>query len=425
MATRLGMSVFAACIALFVVSCDYGHRQYRPSTGPVSTSGASMVVEVDDFGRFWDREAANATLDEISGTSLNRNTVVLVFIHGWHHNAAETDENVQNFQNTLRHVRDTISKPEYIEVRKLLNLNEDLQVMGLYVGWRGRSLPGWLDYLTFWGRKSTAERVGDGDLREFFVKLQNIYMQRNEHPDKTKTYMGLVTVGHSFGGQVLFKAIAEALENDLTKAVARAGGPQPGKPTVLSEIVSGLGDMTVLLNPALEAFQFERIDRLTTQTSFHPFQTPVILTISAEDDRARKIWFPVGRTLNLPFRPMFPNDDVKQLWLRALGEYEPQRTHTLETTDQPSSVSDALYRGCQIQKVDFTDTLTLNGSQLKPNGSHNVGYSPVVVAYTSNKLIQEHSGIFGETFRDFLTDYVAFIQGKRMCLIRGGQSSMN
>ena len=189
MATRLGVSVFAACIALFVVSCDYGHRQYRPSTGPVSTSGASMVVEVDDFGRFWDREAANATLDAISGTSLNRNTVVLVFIHGWHHNAAETDENVQNFQNTLRHVRDTISKPEYIEVRKLLNLNEDLQVMGLYVGWRGRSLPGWLDYLTFWGRKSTAERVGDGDLREFFVKLQNIYMQRNEHPDKTKTYM--------------------------------------------------------------------------------------------------------------------------------------------------------------------------------------------------------------------------------------------
>lgn len=418
MPMRMCLYLMATSAAFFLVSCDYGHKQYRPSDAVTLSPTTPLVIEVDDFGRFWDRDAAAATLQTISTASVKKNILVLVFIHGWHHNADETDDNFNNFQQSLEYVRAKLAKPEYVKARELLNLKDDIHVIGLYVGWRGRALPGWLDYVTFWGRKSAAERVGDGDLREFLVRLQSIYMDRND-PSQKDTFMGLLTIGHSFGGQVLFKAVSEAFENDLTKAVARLGD-HPTKTTAqLPEIVSGLGDTTVLLNPALEAFQFERIDRLTYQTSFNEFQPPVFVTISAEDDSARKFWFPIARNINMLFRATFQNDEVKKLWATALGVYEPQQTHTLEATDRLSSLSDFLYKGCAIENVDLTDALVLSGALLSPNAKRKQPYSPVVVAYTSNKLVQEHSGIFGDTFSDFLTDYVAFIQGKRMCLIRG------
>ncbi len=411
------MSLLAASVMLFLVSCDYGHKQYRPSLDTAPSLTAPLVIEVDDYGRFWDRQAAEVTLHTIAGASLNNNTVVLVFIHGWHHNAHESDANFENFQKTLEHVRRRMSEPEHAKARELLNLKEDINVIGLYVGWRGRALPGWLNYVTFWGRKSAAERVGDGDLREFFVNLQQVYMDRNRSTSPGKqTFMGLVTIGHSFGGQVLFKAISDAFEHDLINAVAKVGG-QSDQAT--SEIVSGLGDMTVLLNPSMEAFQYERIDRLATQVSFPEFQTPVLLTVSAEDDSARKYWFPIGRNLNVLFRPSFKSDEEKALWTTALGEYEPQQTHTLQLSEGPATLSNSLFKGCAIVHEDLTRQLFLGGAQLLPKPDHHRPYSPVVIAYTSKKLVQEHSGIFGETFNNFLMDYVVFVQGKRMCLIRG------
>lgn len=421
MTAQIYRSLFAAFAIWVLASCDYGHKQYRTSVGASASPTSPLVIEVDDFGRFWDRPAADATLDIISNASLHKNTIVLVFIHGWHHNADEADDNFQHFEKALDRLQKKIILPEYVHAREQLNLQDGINVIGLYVGWRGRSLPSVLDYLTFWGRKSAAERVGDGDLREFFVRLQKIYIERNSPPFASKpTFMGLLTVGHSFGGQVLFKAVYEAFEKDLIDATANAGDQSEKADTKLSEIVSGLGDMTVLLNPALEAFQYERIHRLTTHLLFNEFQTPVILTVSAEDDSARKIWFPIGRNINILFRPLFPSDEEKKLWTTALGEYEPQRTHSLAVTDGPSTISDLLYKDCKIDTVDFTGSLVLGGAQLSPEkGRSRDPYSPVVIAYTSNKLVQEHSGIFGDTFSDFLTDYVAFVEGKRMCLIRG------
>ncbi len=290
-----------------------------------------------------------------------------------------------------------------------------------YVGWRGQSLPMPLDCFTFWGRKAAAERVGDGDLREFFVKLQKLYMDRNSNPSPdTPTFMGLVTIGHSFGGQVLFKAVSGAFEKDLINAVVSAADNKQAK---LQEIVSGLGDMTVLLNPALEAFQYERIDRLTRRVGFYELQAPVLVTVSAENDSARQFWFPLGRYVNFLFRPWFKSDVEKDLWMTALGEYEPQQTHTLEEQKHlPSTIEEKIYTGCAIKHMDFTAHLVLGHAKFSPKVSRHVAYSPAVIAYTDNELVDEHNGIFGKTFHDFLTDYVALAEGKRICLIREEQS---
>lgn len=423
MSKRFGVHFLAICVLTLLLSCDYGHKPYRQASESLVPGTTPLVVEIDDYGRFWNSASAEATLRAIEAASLDKNTVVMLFIHGWHHNAAEGDKNYQNFRTSLEQLQARLREPPYKNARVRLKLQEEIQVIGLYVGWRGQSLPWVFDYASFWTRKSAAERVGDGDLREYLSKLQKLYIKRNEKKNgDAPTFMGLVTVGHSFGGQVLFKAVSGSLERDLIDALSRSVPDPAANKMRLGEIVSGFGDMTVLLNPALEAFQYERIDRLTRSAMFTDRQTPVLLTVSAKDDSARKYWFWIGRNLNMLFRPTFPDNVGKELWTTALGEYVPQQTHRLEKAKaepaRPPMIVDAMYDDCTIKQVDFSATLVLSEAELHPKPERLQPYSPVVVAYTSNQLVQEHNGIFGETFSEFLTDYVANVEAKRLCLIR-------
>lgn len=423
MSRNIGIHLLTICILTLLLSCDYGHKPYRQASEEQVPGTTPLVVEVDDYGRFWNSASAQATLKAIEAASLDKNTVVMLFIHGWHHNAAEEDKNYKNFRTSLEQLQARLREPAYKEARVRLKLQEEIQVIGLYVGWRGKSLPWVFDYASFWTRKSAAERVGEGDLREYLSKLQKLYIKRNEKKNGDgPTFMGLVTVGHSFGGQVLFKAVSGSLERDLIDALSRSIPDPDANKMRLEEIVSGFGDLTVLLNPALEAFQYERIDRLTRSAVFTDRQTPVLLTVSAEDDSARKYWFWIGRNLNMFFRPTFPDNVGKELWTTALGEYAPQQTHTLEKAKadpaRPPMIANAMYDDCTIKQVDFSAPLVLSEAELQPKPQRLQPYSPVVVAYTSNQLVQEHSGIFGETFSEFLTDYVANVEAKRLCLIR-------
>ena len=95
-------------------------------------------------------------------------------------------------------------------------------MIGIYLGWRGRSLPGPLDYFTFWGRKSAAERIGETDAREFIARLNRIYL---DHPfgDNRDNFLGVISMGHSFGAQLLMRAMTTTLERDLIQL-----NPLPG-----------------------------------------------------------------------------------------------------------------------------------------------------------------------------------------------------
>lgn len=404
--------LFIFLLGIVIAGCSFGHEEYSASKDYHLPDGAPLVLEVNDFGRFWNRAKAEEALNQIAQATTNTNTVVLVFVHGWRHNAKADDGNLEDFIKTVNEMKSTLSSDGYIKDRQELGLKNDIKVISLYVGWRGKSLPSKLDLLTFWGRKSAAETVGDGDLREFLWKLQKLYMERNKAKE---TFMGLVTIGHSFGGQVVFKAVTETFEKDLTDVIAATKGERnlEGKLRANS-IASGFGDMTVLINPALEAYQYERIHRLTQQLAFTPSQAPVLLVVSANNDWPRQNLFPWGRRLTKPFRPWFPDDDdQEQLWYTALGEYAPQQTHTLK---QIQASEDSDYEGC---KADFTGEITLGHAVLQPKKDiPRQPFAPVVVAYTASEIIDGHNEIFQGDFITFLTKYIAYVEGKRICLIR-------
>lgn len=416
------LSVVVLVVLFWLTGCAYNHKQFQVSANP---DGDDFVIQIDDYGQFWDRSAPDRALERVGELSKTSNVIVVLFVHGWHHDAGADDENLRDFSASVVDTRGRLidpSNPEsavYRLSRENLTGSESLSVVSIYVGWRGRSLPWILDYATFWGRKAAAERVGEGDLREFLGRLNALYRERRNlrATGATRNFFGLTSFGHSFGGQVLFRSVAYEIENELlTMAANTTGSRNTSKP--VTDLL-GFGDLVVLVNPAFEALQFERIWRLSRELEFGPQQNPIMLVVSSAGDVPRQVLFPLGRNLDALFlRPDF-RPGQRALWTQALGEYEPFRTHSigLASSSLPltPSFDPRLYKDnpCAIAELDLTNLPSIAGVRLTPTG-HNRVNSPFLIAHASTSVVLDHSTVFEETLRKFLNDYIAIAQGKRM-----------
>jgi hypothetical protein len=455
LACVLGLLLLTSCAA-------FRHEAYRVGEEPTDPPEYALrFIEVDDEGWFWDPSQATAAIELIEQRLRTRDTLVITFVHGWHHSARCCDDNVEGFRETLS------------RLRKLAR--ERFDIVGLYVGWRGQSLPGSLDYLTFWGRKSAAERVGSNDFKEFLTRLQLLYAQYRpdaapigdqQPPDTMRRFMGMVTIGHSFGGQVVLKAVAESIENQLQQINSQPAylrGAKPADPQMQQpQSIAGLGDLVVLVNPAAEASQYHRLHILSQGMKYLPLQTPLILTVSAENDRARKKLFTVGRTLGEFFtrKPRKSDPVQRQVEREALGVYAPHVTHKLIPVDpdvrlqattvqgDPRNCAGGLVCQCKwyqwrappqrvepdsltamtdsnVESFDFSQRVVFNNVELSPldeqdftepaeraDYGHAQPHQPLIVARTSKQIIDNHSGFFTEPFLKFLVPYIAFIEVK-------------
>src|SRR5512145_3270294 len=174
-------------LAMLLGACAFAYRSHRQAGGALLHPD-DFVIQVDDYGSFWDPEVPARALDAIAQSARTTNTIVLLVVHGWHHSAAPDDENAAGFAQVLQDIRAKLDdnvdgKPGfYRRSRQILTGSGDVNIFGSYVGWRGASLPMPLSYVTFWDRKDAAERVGDGDLREFLLRLNAIY--RRSYQDR-------------------------------------------------------------------------------------------------------------------------------------------------------------------------------------------------------------------------------------------------
>lgn len=416
------LSVFVLLSLFWLSGCAYNHKQFSV---PASAIDDDFVVQIDDFGQFWDRSVPAKALERIHALAKTSNVIVLLFVHGWHHDAGPDNENLRDFLFSVADTRKRLidsSNPEsavYRLSRKNLTGSESLSVVSIYVGWRGRSLPWILDYATFWGRKAAAERVGEGDLREFLGQLNALYRERRKlrAVGVTRNFFGLTSFGHSFGGQVLFRSVAFEIESEL---IARAMVAK-NSPNTSEQVVDllGFGDLVVLVNPAFEALQFERIWRLAAELEFGRQQNPIMLIVSSAGDIPRQVLFPIGRNLDALFlRPDFRLGQ-RALWTQALGEYEPFRTHSIQLASNSSlgtaDFDPGLYVSdpCAIANLDLTNLPSIGGVNLTPTVNHRAN-NPFLVAYASTGVVLNHTMVFEKILRKFLNDYIAITQGKRM-----------
>ena len=439
---------------------NYHHRAYRLGEPQVQEPTYTLnFVEADDEGWFWDPSQAFSALKSVETSAASSDTIVLVYVPGWHHNAAEGDDNVEGFKlvlNTLEsELRNKMFSSAREEVHKVTKAANAFRVIGIYIGWRGGSLPGYLDYLTFWGRKSAAKRVGETDLSEFMARLQNVYKSHNAadpHTPTSATYLGLVTIGHSFGSQVVIRAVSRSLERGLEDL-----GPAPTylrqtdvAPTVtLDAPVQGYGDLLLLVNPAVEAAAYERLRMLSQRFTYAPTQTPLILTLSADNDKPRHKLFEWGRVVGEFFTstPYKADPRERNMERQALGVYDKggtQDTHTLTPVDPnvklvstpghchceyytwatpPTQVKDdSLPSNVDIQqmpelktiigKYDFSSPTVFANITLQPL-RNNDPYQPMILATVPKTIIDGHNGMFSQPLIDFMTKYIGFIEAKR------------
>lgn len=357
------------------------HRHYRyaadfgPDGTPTALTNADYYlafVEFDDQGWFADRgqmEALFALLGRIEredrAHDKNGHALVIVYAHGWKHNADRCDGNVLCFARVLERMDILEREREQALGRK--TPERPRRVVGVYVGWRGLSLTGPMKQVTFWTRKSTAERVGRGGVKELFTRLNEYRSLRNScrRDDQTQ----LVIAGHSFGGLVAYSALSHALMERATDAVRcdarRAPGAEPG--STCYGPARSFGDFLLLVNPAFEGSLYEPLFHVTTNRCYDARQRPVMMTVTSREDRATGALFPLGRMVSTVFQvlqgPRRPESIVS-----AIGHDARYQTHALRwrprpgvtVADDPGSepgqpVREPTERACGCPYLDATE----------------------------------------------------------------------
>lgn len=139
-----------------------------------------LVVEFDDQGASY-HERQMEWLEEQLEAYAGRHPIILVFVHGWKHNARARDPNLLAIDTVLQ---------QTAEAEAAVGSNRP--VIGIFVGWRGLSFyAGWLTNLTFWNRKTAALRVALGSVRELFARLRRF---RRQHDPGVPPWSSSVTV---------------------------------------------------------------------------------------------------------------------------------------------------------------------------------------------------------------------------------------
>jgi hypothetical protein len=352
--------------------------------------------------------------------------LMVVFAHGWHHGPHVCDRDLACF----RRVMERLATSKELKARKAI-------VTGVYLGWRGESIRSkpW-NNVSFWDRKNTAQHVGRTGGKEILLELDALYAAA-KHNGKTVT---MVTVGHSFGGALVFSAMKGLATGDAagiikdttleqTYRVVRAEGNRvDATKTGVKAKRARLGDLVVLVNPAIEADQYKPFHADLPKSDIGKYrpppdkdkpydqsQLPVLLAIASTADKAVGMAFPAGRWLMALTDFDIALDPSKRA---GMGHYEPHITHKLtypekefaETKEQcgcpknfdaPVNISDKPLNLHTTEVQDFGD-LELTPQRPATWDKH----SPYLVVQTNAGVMREHSDIYNPVFVEFLTKFI-------------------
>lgn len=230
--------------------------------------------EYSERGHDFNPAQTSVLLKKIKDSSDAGDIALVVFVHGWKHNASPEDENVLSFKKALARIVKS-------------KATGDKKLIGVYVGWRGMSFHGLqLENLTFWDRKATAEQVGRGGVNDLFLNLEYIASAKKEN--------FMLTVGHSFGAAITLTALHDTLLSKMM-AIEREEESKP------------FGDGVVLLNPAIEANQALLLKEHSMKIGAmdegkRKNKSSIMYIVSSRADLPTNWAFPVGQELGVSMR---------------------------------------------------------------------------------------------------------------------------
>jgi hypothetical protein len=357
-------------------------------------------VEIDEQGMLAKRAQAEAAIANASAHE-GDGSYVVVFVHGWHHNASSADGNVQGFYDALALAS---------------RWNKSRKIKGIYIGWRGDSLPvPGLRYITFWDRKNTSDEVGRGGLLEFLLRLERGVKNGSNGSNR------LLVVGHSFGASVTFNALAHTyLQRFLEGAHSQENKPR----------FRGYGDLVVLVNPAIEAMRYmpfqSAIEYYGSRTApprvdFSHENRPALVILSSQGDAATRIAFPAARFVSTALEAhsrISAHEGVAidgpysewNLDRDTVGNFTGFQTHeplrlSDNATDPNTPFTATLNEKCDslgrdetwrlLNQPDDSSATAFPDSQVlvRRRSESTVMNSPFIIAAVSRQLIRDHTDI--------------------------------
>ena len=318
-------------------------------------------------------------------------SLVAVFIHGWKHNAAPDDPNLQSFKTMLS------------LLKKARVVAKSRQIVGVYLGWPGASIQiPVLEETTFWARKAVAQEVGKGGVTEVLLALENI--QTTADKDRM-----MVTIGHSFGGAIVASALSEVFLSRVIDAqpspdCKQSGEDQCTEPCVLAR---NFGDAVVILNPAIEANEVLPLKSLVAERCFPPNQPKLLHVLSTDADVATNRYFPIGQSLNMlmwseepalnhTFRGKTVQLDEHDLDTTTVGNYSAYWTGRLFSDED----------GYQYCSLASGNTKRCPGVPQDIQSIPAASFEPLTFISTEEEFMSDHNDIFNTQVIAYLATIV-------------------
>lgn len=404
------------------------------------------VLEIGDDGNINEsqkKQVMTMVRDKMKGNG----GLVVVFVHGWHHGPRTCDRDLCCFRRVMEQIAAGRDQRLRKEAEPLYKEYKPQNVVGLYIGWRGESIAlRGVNLTTINNRKKVAERIGRTAGKEILLELHDLWNENHN--------MKLVSVGHSLGGAFLFKAAkgkmtgnVSDIEEKRTRSyrVARAKcDREEAFHAQRKAIRAGIGDVMVLVNPAIEASEYVAFDKDLKDAAWsgkehdqlvaarQPYdknvpyderQLPVLVTLASKADTAVRAIFPIARYITGNFSPAAA---------RGLGHYPPFVTHQLKSTTEPITETEKAERQPRQRNADACDCSMLaenleipsreldlaRSGETQTFGSYVLeldqarakrgwdAHSPYYVIQTTEKIAAEHSDIFNKEFVGFLVNFI-------------------
>ncbi|HEY1254630.1 MAG TPA: hypothetical protein VGF01_07615 [Terracidiphilus sp.] len=400
--------------ALLINGC-VANRIYRPGSsavqmapvvgGVASTSNFKLgIIEFDDMGESWEKCTSLAdpnncqlsrVLNMIREEKKSGDVVVIVFTHGWKNNASRDNEEKKNLYE-FKLLMDGLSREE-----PAMNLRMQQRTpgqaaparprtyIGVYLGWRGQSIPGDL-FFTFWNRRDAAQRVGSSDYAEAIYRL--MATTKENSPNSR-----IVIVGHSFGARVLETAITNTFVSLLVPAPDSAG--QAGAAQQISP-----ADLILYVNSATDSFRTKELIELMKRTNFTVTRGavphgPLFLSVTSTGDDATKIAFPLGQGISAASK------NFRSEYVPAIPGLPPQKTFFTHTPGHLpflySHIVEQVSQPCESTE-NFRFMASGNCFEMTPV-QNRWNDSPFWVVTVPPSIIRDHNDIFNPAFVTMIT----------------------
>jgi pimeloyl-ACP methyl ester carboxylesterase len=384
------ISVFLATLAACVP-----HRMYRAVSVEEAPGFHLAFVEFDDQGEMWSPVQLSRALALIEDANRHeRGALVLTFVHGWQHNASPEDRNVASFKEVLSQI---------VEIERELAPDAPRPVVGIYLGWRGKtSFVPLLKTLTFWGRANTTRRIAGTSATEV---IYSTLTEAKSNP-QTKT----IVIGHSFGGQIVELALTQALVATLLASDHRE--------------IAFPADLVVLMNPAaksLQAKQFvdmlerNRIKLYRTDAAGKTYPRPLVVSVTSVGDTATRLAFPAGLVLG-SFTKKFrrygqdycsPLPRQKAFYIHTAGHNRSLHNLTVVSSPLPDEEQESSSRPLaqamtnlrtEYDPISQQYSHSFDGSRRRftiREKTRTINDTPYWIMSVPGSLIPDHSTIFG------------------------------